>query len=537
MTLLFAFDPFVAENFVSFGQEFFIEDGVFDQVVHLGRWRVHSKVNHIEGVRSVNFNPVLAGLRQASIGRCKKFRSGNFGVHFEHGMRENGSDRMEDFFQQKPADTLSDAPLSTRMRPESLEEYVGQTHILGPGKLLRRAIEADRISSLILFGPPGTGKTTLAKVIAGATRSKFESLSGVESNVADIRRVVAQAAQRRTNGVRTILFIDEIHRFNKAQQDVLLPEVESGVVRLIGATTQNPFFSINSALISRSQVFELRPLEEADLLVLIDRALADPERGLGKQKAIIKPEAAAFLARLADGDARKCLNALEIAALTTAPSADGSVKIDLAAAQESIQRKAVVYDGTGDAHYDTISAFIKSIRGSDPDAAIYWLAKMLHAGEEVRFITRRLVICASEDIGLADSNALVVAQAAAQAVEFIGLPEANLLLAHATLYLATAPKSNSATVAIGKASAEVREGRTLAVPEHLRDGHYKGSERLGHGKGYLYSHDFEGSYVPQAYLPEGRRYFEPTENGLEKRIKERLDHWRALFEESQKADS
>lgn len=444
---------------------------------------------------------------------------------------------MEDWFQEKHGEARDDAPLATRMRPRTLEEYAGQRHILGPGKLLRRAIEADRISSLILFGPPGTGKTTLAQVIAGATRSKFESLSGVESNVADIRRVVAQAAQRRANGVRTILFIDEIHRFNKAQQDVLLPEVESGVVRLIGATTQNPFFSINSALVSRSQIFELRPLEEADLLLLIDRALTDPERGLGKQKAIIEPEAAAFLAKLADGDARKCLNALEIAALTTAPSEDGSVKIDLAAAQESIQRKAVVYDGTGDAHYDTISAFIKSIRGSDPDAAIYWLAKMLHAGEEVRFITRRLVICASEDIGLADSNALVVAQAAAQAVEFIGLPEANLLLAHATLYLATAPKSNSATMAIGKASAEVREGRTLAVPEHLRDGHYKGSERLGHGKGYLYSHDFEGSYVPQAYLPEGRRYFEPTENGLEKRIKERLEYWRAIFEDSQKTGS
>jgi putative ATPase len=444
---------------------------------------------------------------------------------------------MEDWFQEKHGEARDDAPLATRMRPRTLEEYAGQRHILGPGKLLRRAIEADRISSLILFGPPGTGKTTLAQVIAGATRSKFESLSGVESNVADIRRVVAQAAQRRANGVPTILFIDEIHRFNKAQQDVLLPEVESGVVRLIGATTQNPFFSINSALVSRSQIFELRPLEEADLLLLIDRALADPDRGLGKQKAIIEPEAAAFLAKLADGDARKCLNALEIAALTTAPSGDGSVKIDLAAAQESIQRKAVVYDGTGDAHYDTISAFIKSIRGSDPDAAIYWLAKMLHAGEEVRFITRRLVICASEDIGLADSNALVVAQAAAQAVEFIGLPEANLLLAHATLYLATAPKSNSATMAISKASAEVREGRTLAVPEHLRDGHYKGSERLGHGKGYLYSHDFEGSYVPQAYLPEGRRYFEPTENGLEKRIKERLEYWRAIFEESQKAGS
>ena len=420
------------------------------------------------------------------------------------------------------------------MRPRTLDEYSGQQHLLAPGKLLRRAIEADRISSLILFGPPGTGKTTLAQVIAGDTASRFERLSGVESNVADIRRVVAAAASRRGNGARTLLFVDEIHRFNKAQQDVLLPEVENGVVRLIGATTQNPFFSINSALISRSQIFELRPLGEGDLLVLIERALGDVERGLGRMRVRIAQDASAFLAKLSDGDARKCLNALEIAALTTPPLEDGSVQIDLAAAQESIQKKAVVYDGTGDDHYDTISAFIKSIRGSDPDAAIYWLAKMLHAGEEVRFITRRLVICASEDIGLADSNALLVAQAAAQAVEFIGLPEANLLLAHATLYLATAPKSNSATLAIGQASAEVREGRTLAVPEHLRDGHYKGSERLGHGKGYLYSHDFEGSYVPQAYLPEGRRFYTPTENGLEKRIKERLDHWRSLFESQQK---
>jgi len=441
---------------------------------------------------------------------------------------------VDDFFSKECAEVPSDAPLATRMRPRTLDEYCGQQHLLAAGKLLRRAIEADRISSLILFGPPGTGKTTLAQVIAGATASHFERLSGVESNVGDIRRVVAAAAARRSRGGRTILFVDEIHRFNKAQQDVLLPEVENGVVRLIGATTQNPFFSINSALISRSQIFELRPLAESDLLVLIERALGDVERGLGRMRVQIEPDAAAFLARLSDGDARKCLNALEIAALTTAATGDGAVRINLEAAQESIQKKAVVYDGTGDDHYDTISAFIKSIRGSDPDAAIYWLAKMLHAGEEVRFITRRLVICASEDIGLADSNALLVAQAAAQAVEFIGLPEANLLLAHATLYLATAPKSNSATVAIGKASAEVREGRTLAVPEHLRDGHYKGSERLGHGKGYLYSHDFEGSFVPQAYLPEGRRFYTPTENGLEKRIKERLDHWRSLFEAQEK---
>jgi putative ATPase len=441
---------------------------------------------------------------------------------------------MDDFFENPATAPADDAPLATRMRPRTLEEYEGQLHILGPGKLLRRAIEADRISSLILYGPPGTGKTTLAQVVAGATRSRFEALSGVEGNVAEIRRVLAQAAQRRASGVRTILFIDEIHRFNKAQQDVLLPEVENGTVRLVGATTQNPFFSINSALVSRSQVFELKPLSEQELLRLIGRALADAERGLGKMRVELDAEAGAFLARLADGDARKCLNALEIAALTTPADADGVVRIGLAAAQESIQRKAVVYDGTGDAHYDTISAFIKSVRGSDPDAAVYWLAKMLHAGEEVRFIARRLVICASEDIGLADSNGLVVAQAAVQAVEFVGLPEAELILAHATLYLATAPKSNSATVAIGKAAREVREGRTLAVPEHLRDGHYKGSERLGHGKGYLYSHDFEGSYVPQAYLPEGRRYFEPTENGMEKRIKERLEHWRAVFEAAKK---
>jgi putative ATPase len=441
---------------------------------------------------------------------------------------------MEDLFPENPAPPAADAPLATRMRPTSLADYAGQQHILGPGKLLRRAIEADRVSSLILFGPPGTGKTTLAQIIAGATKSRFERLSGVESTVADIRRVVAQAVQRRANGVRTILFIDEIHRFNKAQQDVLLPEVENGVVRLIGATTQNPFFSINSALVSRSQIFELRPLSESDLLGLIGHAMSDQPCGLGKLNAEISPDAAAFLARASDGDARKCLNALEIAVLTTPPGPDGRIRVDLPAAEESIQRKAVVYDATGDDHYDTISAFIKSIRGSDPDAAIYWLAKMLHAGEEVRFITRRLVICASEDIGLADSNALLVAESVARAVEFIGLPEANLLLAHATLYLATAPKSNSATVAIGKASQEIREGRTLAVPDHLRDGHYKGSERLGHGQGYLYSHDFEGSFVPQAYLPAGRRYFEPTENGLEKRIKERLEHWRRLFDEAQK---
>lgn len=417
------------------------------------------------------------------------------------------------------------------MRPTTLAEYAGQQHILGPGMLLRRAIEADRIASILLSGPPGTGKTTLAEVIAGATNSVFERLSGVLGNVADIRRVVA-AARNRLPSRKTILFIDEIHRFNRAQQDALLPDVESGVVRLIGATTENPFFSVNSALVSRSQVFLLEPLSEADLLAVMQRALADPVRGLGGHRVELVPDAAAHLARLSDGDARKCLNALEIAVLTTAPDADGVVRVTLDAAEQSIQRKAVVYDGTGDDHYDTISAFIKSIRGSDPDAALYWLAKMLHAGEDIRFIARRLVICASEDIGMADSQALVVAVAAQQACAFVGLPEAQLSLAHATVYLATAPKSNSCTVAIGKASAEVKSGRTLAVPKALRDAHYAGAKSLGHGEGYKYAHDFEGSFVPQAYLPEGRVYYEPTQNGMEKRVAERLAYWREQFEKS-----
>ncbi len=443
---------------------------------------------------------------------------------------------MEDLFPEDVArSALPDAPLATRMRPRTLNEYVGQRHILGPGKLLRRAIEADRISSIILYGPPGVGKTSLAQVIAASTRSRFERLSGVEGNVADIRRVVAQAANRLQNTTqKTILFIDEIHRFNKAQQDVLLPDVESGLLRLIGATTHNPFFYVNSPLVSRSQIFQLEPLSIGDLVALISEALGDKERGLGDLRVLLDDEAANHLAKVSDGDARKCLNALEIAARTTPPDSSGVIHITLSAAEESIQRKAVVYDADGDAHYDTISAFIKSLRGSDPDAALYWLAKMLHAGEDIRFIARRLIICASEDVGMADSNALVIATSAQQAVEFVGLPEAQLVLAHASVYVATAPKSNRCAVAIGKASAEVREGRTLAVPRHLRDAHYKSAKKLGHGQGYKYSHDYDGAYVPQAYLPEGRIYYEPTENGMEKRVKERLDHWRALFETDQK---
>jgi putative ATPase len=431
--------------------------------------------------------------------------------------------------------SLRHQPLAARMRPRSLDEYAGQQHILAPGQLLRRAIEADRIQSLIFYGPPGTGKTSLAQIIARQTKSKFERLSGVESNVADMRRVLASAQNRLENtGQPTILFIDEIHRFNKSQQDILLPDVESGVIRLIGATTHNPFFFVNSPLVSRSQIFELRPLTEEDLFNLLQRALRDEERGVGYLKINAAENAIHHLATMADGDARKCLNALEIAALTTNPGADGVVHIDLAVAEQSIQKKAIVYDGDGDAHYDTISAFIKSMRGSDPDAALYWLAKMIHAGEDPRFITRRIVICAAEDVGLADPMALVLANAAHQAAEFIGWPEARIPIAEATIYIATANKSNSAYKAIDAALEDVRSGRTLAVPEHLRDASYKGARRLGHGVGYQYAHDGEGHFVAQDYLGVDKRYYEPTEQGVEKKIKERLDNWRKQSEAAQK---
>ena len=429
------------------------------------------------------------------------------------------------------------APLAARMRPRTLDEYVGQSHILAPGQLLRRAIESDRIQSLIFYGPPGTGKTSLAQIIARQTRNRFERLSGVESNVADMRRVLAGAANRLANtGEPTILFIDEIHRFNKAQQDVLLPDVEGGTVRLIGATTHNPFFFVNSPLVSRSQIFELRPLTEDELLDLLRRALADSERGLGHMKLRADEEALKHLAKVADGDARKALNAFEIAALTTPPGDDGFIHITVAVAEESIQKKAIVYDGDGDAHYDTISAFIKSMRGSDPDAALYWLAKMIHAGEDPRFITRRLVICAAEDVGLADPMALVLANAAHQAAEFIGWPEARIPIAEATIYVATAHKSNSSITSIDAALEDVRSGRTLAVPEHLRDAHYKGAKRLGHGEGYQYAHDHPGHFVAQDYLGAEKRYYEPTEQGTEKKIKDRLDQWRAARARTGKAN-
>jgi putative ATPase len=385
---------------------------------------------------------------------------------------------VQDFFENDEKATASEAastsaPLAARMRPRTLDEFVGQEHILAPGKLLRRAIEADRLPSVILSGPPGTGKTTLAHVIADMTRAKFERLSGVESNVAEMRKVVASAANRlRTSGQKTILFVDEIHHFNKAQQDILLPDVESGNLRLIGATTYNPFFYVNSALVSRSQVFQLESLKVEQLEALIDRALADKERGLGNHKVQMDPDARTHLAKLADGDARKCLNALEVGVLTTPANKNAVIHFTLAVAEDSIQQKAIVYDKKGDAHYDTISAFIKSMRASDEDGAIYWLAKMLHAGEDFRFIARRIVIFASEDVGLADPEALPLAIATQQAVEFVGLPEARIPLAHATAYMCRAKKSREAYEALGAATAEIESEQTERVPERLKNKHF-----------------------------------------------------------------
>ena len=423
----------------------------------------------------------------------------------------------------------SNAPLAARFRPRTFEEYIGQSHLLAPGKPLRRLIEADRLTSLILFGPPGVGKTSLAEVIAQRTICHFERLNGVESSVSDLRRVLAAAVTRlKVNGQRTVLFIDEIHRFNKAQQDALLPDVEAGSVRLIGATTHNPSFYINGPLVSRSQIFQLEPLSSTELSTLIDSALADPERGLGKLKIDLTSEARVHLISTSEGDARRALNGLEIAALTTAPDKDGVVHIDAAAIEECVQKKRVLYDRDEDQHYDTISAFIKSVRGSDPDSALYWLAKMIEAGEDPRFIARRLVILASEDIGLADPQGLVVAVAAHHAVEFIGMPEGKIPLAQATLYLACAPKSNSSVMGIGNAQAAVQKGEVVQVPKHLRDAHYPGAKQLGHGAGYQYSHDFPGAIAPQDYGIEAGRFFQPTDHGYEAKIKARLAEWEKL---------
>ncbi len=422
----------------------------------------------------------------------------------------------------------SEAPLAFRMRPQTLDEIVGQQHIIGKGTLLHRAIEADRIfSSIILYGPPGTGKTTIARVIANSTNAHFETISAVLAGVADLRKAIQEAFERRKyQQQRTILFIDEIHRWNKAQQDALLPQVENGLITLIGATTQNPYFDVIKALVSRSRIFELKPLEQEDILTLLHRALEDGRSGYGLRNIQADEDALEHLANIAGGDARNALNALELAVETT-PAEGGIVHITLEVAQESIQRRAVLYDKTDDQHYDTISAFIKSVRGSDPDAALYWMTKMLLAGEDPRFILRRLIILASEDIGLADPNAILIANAAAQNFEYIGMPEGWYPIAHAVIYLSTAPKSNSVG-AFWEVQEEIKQQGAGRVPTHLMDGS-RDAEGLGHGKDYLYPHSFYSHWVRQQYLPDslvGRKFYNPSDQGYEKEIAERLKRWR-----------
>lgn len=428
---------------------------------------------------------------------------------------------MEDLFSAVREKNLKGkTPLATRMRPLCLEEVVGQDAIIGKGKLLRRAIEADQLGSLIFYGPPGTGKTSLAYVIARSTKSHFVKLNAVTSGVNELRQVVREAEDRLGHYQQgTILFIDEIHRFNKSQQDALLPSVEEGKIVLIGATTENPYFSVNAALLSRSRLFRLEPLTKDDILILLNRALSDKERGLGSYKVRASQEALEHLAEAARGDARLALNGLELAVLSTMPDDKGVRVIDLGVAEESIQEKAVLYDKSGDQHYDVISAFIKSMRGSDPDATLHYLARMLQAGEDPRFIARRLLIHAAEDVGLADPSALVVAQAAAAAFEQVGLPEGRIILAQAALYIACAPKSNSVVVGIDKALGDVKQGKYGPVPAHLRDASYPGALLMGHGKGYKYPHDYPGHYVQQEYLPKelkGVKYYEPSGMGREK---------------------
>jgi putative ATPase len=433
--------------------------------------------------------------------------------------------RAADLFDAVRAANRQQAqPLAARMRPRTLDEFVGQEHFLGPGKLLRRLLQADRLTSVLFYGPPGCGKTSLAHVIARQTSCHFRPLNAVAAGIKEVREVLAEArAVLEETGRRTVLFVDELHHFNRSQQDILLPDVEEGRILLLGTTTQNPFFAVNSPLLSRSQIFTFEPLSREHVKTLLRRALADRERGLGEVPVEMSAEALDFLAEVSDGDARRALAALEVGVFSTP---ERPVHFTRQVAEESIQRKALDYDATGDAHYDVTSAFIKSMRGSDPDAAVYWLARMLEAGEDPRFIARRIVICASEDIGNADPQALVVAAAALQATEFVGLPECQLPLAQAVTYLATAPKSNAATVAIARAREDVRSGRTLAVPKHLRDAHYRGAEQLGHGASYEYSHDAPEGWTPQAYLPEERRYYEPVDRGYEAVIRERLEELR-----------
>ena len=432
-----------------------------------------------------------------------------------------------DLFDYMRKNTIEqEAPLASRLRPSTLDEVVGQKHIIGKDKLLYRAIKADKLGSLIFYGPPGTGKTTLARVIANTTSARFEQLNATVAGKKDMEQVVQDAKDALgMYGKRTILFIDEIHRFNKGQQDYLLPFVEDGTILLIGATTENPYFEVNGALISRSRIFELKPLENADIRELLERALHDKEKGMGSYRAEATDEALDFLADMAGGDARAALNAIELGILTTERSEDGLIHITLDVAQECIQRRAVKYDKTGDNHYDTISAFIKSMRGTDPDAAVYYLAKMLDAGEDIKFIARRIMICASEDVGNADPHALQVAVSAMQAVNFIGMPEGRIPLAQAVTYVACAPKSNAAYLGIDKALSDVRNIRIRTVPPHLKDSHYSGAKELEHGVGYKYAHDYPGHYVKQQYLPDelvGTVYYAMTENGVERRMKEHL---------------
>ena len=431
---------------------------------------------------------------------------------------------MDLFDYMREQDKEQEAPLAGRMRPTTIDDVVGQKHILGKDKMLYRAILADRLSSLILYGPPGCGKTTLAKVIANTTKSLFVQMNATTSGKKEMEAAVKEAKNNMGMfGKKTILFIDEIHRFNKGQQDFLLPFVEDGTVTLIGATTENPYFEVNGALISRSNIFELKPLEKEDIKTLLKKAIKDEKKGMGIYNAVIEDDACDFLADMAEGDARCALNALELGVLTTEPDAFGVIRITLAVAEECIQRRAIYYDKNGDNHYDTISAFIKSMRGSDPDAAVYYLAKMLHAGESITFIARRIMICAAEDVGNADPRALEIAVSASLAVERLGMPEARIPLSQAAIYVACAPKSNSAICAIDEAMDLVRKQKTGAVPNHLRDAHYGGAAKLGHGRGYQYAHDYPNHYVKQQYLPDelvGHKFYNPSGNGYEKRIDE-----------------
>ena len=447
------------------------------------------------------------------------------------GEREPKSILMGLFDQLEQQHLQSALPLAARMRPTSLSEFAGQQHFLAPGKLLYRMLQADRISSVIFYGPPGTGKTTLAQLMASHTSRKFVSLNAAASGVKELRNLLENAKDRlMSDGGRTVLFIDELHRFNRAQQDVLLPDVESGIVTLIGATTANPFFSLVSPLISRSQIFEFQPLSKEETVRVLTSALNDKERGLSSWNVSVDPDALDFLADISDGDARRALNALEVAVLSVANAEN---HVDLHVAEESIQKKAISYDAQGDEHYDAASAFIKSIRGSDPDAALYWMARMLEAGEDPRFIARRIVISAAEDIGNADPQGLILANAAAQATEMVGMPECRIILAQAVTYLASAPKSNAAYLAIDAALDDVRNKRLLPVPIHLKDTHYRGAEQLGHGKGYQYSHAATEGWVPQDYLGVEKSYYHPVERGAEIEIKRRLERLRKKREQHQ----